>query len=251
MPWGRFVRFIYSLPSLIFFTSHLTSSVYKFLSQDKKKNPSETTLLLLLLLKSMDSSSKFERETRFPATNQLSSPRSQSFSSLSSCSSSFESSFSGDSPTSPASPPQFSGIPFSWEKTPGIPKKHASRKKENSPLSSLLPLPPSTTTTSSKRLSHQDQETTLTRKIKNNNISESFRRDPFFAAFVECSKEDEDQETLPNIWKNSKVPRNLSDRLGIINMYASCKRTCTVSESIVLVPRSSRSSYHLLNRRSG
>lgn len=202
----------------------------------------------------MDSSPKFlsnERETMFPATNQLSSRRSQSFSSLSTCSSSLESSFSGGSPTNPAAtPPQFSGIPFSWEKTPGIPKKQTSRKTENSSLN-LLPLPPSNTSIPSKRFNYQDQETSMTRKMKNNVISEGFRRDPFFAAFVECCKEEGGQETvLPNIWKSGKVQRNLSDRLGLINMYSSCKRTCAISESIIMVPRSSRSSYHLLNRRS-
>ena len=250
------VNIIYFLPLFVFlfFTSNLSSSVYKLVPKNKRKTQVKLHPFLyafLLLLKAMDSSTKIvpnERDTKFPATNQLSSRRSQSFSSLSSCSSSLESSFSGDSPTSPVTPARFSGIPFSWEKIPGIPKKQASRKKENSPLS-LLPLPPSTTPTPSKRFNHQDQETSTIRK--KNNISESFRRDPFFAAFVECCKEDEDQETSPNIWKSSKVPRNLSDRLGLINIYTSCKRTCTVSESITLVPRSARSSYHILNRRSG
>lgn len=189
-----------------------------------------------------------ERDTRIPATNPLSSRRSHSSSSLSSCSSSLESSFSGGSPASPATHAPFSGVPFSWEKTPGIPKKQASRKKENSPLG-LLPLPPLTAPTFSKRFTHQDQEVSVIRK--KNNISESFRGDPFFAAFVECCKEEEDQQTLPDIWKGKKMPRNLSDRLGFINIYSSCKRTCTVSESIIFVPRSARSSYHLLNRRSG
>ncbi|KAK6938530.1 hypothetical protein RJ641_032038 [Dillenia turbinata] len=171
-----------------------------------------------------------------------------SSSSLSSCSSSLAGfGPSDDSPKSPTTPLQFSGIPFSWEHFPGIPKKQASRKLQHSSMN-LLPLPPAATTTAPSRRFHVDQEAVpLGKKY----TSPSFRRDPFFAALIECSKDD--HETISDIWKPSsstKVSRNLGDRLGFIDLYASCKRTCAVSESIIYLPRSSKSGYDYLNRRS-
>ncbi|KAK6939767.1 hypothetical protein RJ641_029298 [Dillenia turbinata] len=180
-----------------------------------------------------------------------SSRRTQSFSSsssLSSCSSSLEGfASSDDSPNSPTTPLQFSGIPFSWEHFPGIPKKQASRNLQHSSMN-LLPLPPAATTAAPSRRFHFDQEAAPLRKKYN---STSFRRDPFFAALIECSKDD--HETFSDIWKPSsstKASRNSSDRLGFIDLYASCKRTCAVSESIVYLPRSSKSGYDYSNRRS-
>ncbi|OIT24975.1 PREDICTED: uncharacterized protein LOC109216088 [Nicotiana attenuata] len=147
-----------------------------------------------------------------------------------------------NSPFSPTTPLQFSkGVPFSWEQIPGIPKQKISRKN-NSSLGQLLPLPPpagNTIPNSSKKNSFFDEFSP--KKC----ASESFRKDPFFAAFVECSKDDIQQQYDKSfghgIWKSSsKVPsiRSLSDRFGFISMYSSCKTTCTVSESIVYLPRS-------------
>ncbi|KAB2031240.1 hypothetical protein ERO13_D05G277400v2 [Gossypium hirsutum] len=158
--------------------------------------------------------------------------------------------FPDDSPLSPATPFRFSGVPFSWEQLPGIPKKlhnHNNRKESMK----LLPLPPPTTPrTSSKTYSFEDM---LSRKKASAGASESFRRvDPFFAALVECSKEDHDgdEETARNLWTGGKVTRSMSDRLGFINLYTSCKRSCAVSESIVYLPRSRRSAdYGLISNR--
>ncbi|GMI83246.1 hypothetical protein HRI_001993900 [Hibiscus trionum] len=176
---------------------------------------------------------------------------SSSLSSSSSSSSLGSSYFPDDSPLSPGTPFRFSGVPFSWEHLPGIPKKLQSHnKKEYSCSMKLLPLPPPTIPRTSKSNSFQDM---LTRKKPSAGASESFRRmDPFFAALVECSKEDGDQaaELERNLWTGAKVTRSVSDRLGFINLYSSCKRTCAVSESTVYLPRSRRSSdYGLINHR--
>ncbi|KAK1407654.1 hypothetical protein QVD17_39275 [Tagetes erecta] len=115
-----------------------------------------------------------------------------------------------------STPLHYLSIPFSWEQFPGIPKKNTHKKTDSS--QSLLPLPPST---------NPGHQTRVVKKYSNNR---SFRKDPFFAAFVECSKDNEFES------KNST-----SDRSGfVVSMYSSCKRTCAVSESIVYRPRSSR-----------
>jgi len=114
----------------------------------------------------------------------------------------------------------------------------------------LLPLPPptittSTTTHSSKKLNHED-----TKIRKKNSIQ---RDDPFFAAMVKCSKDDDDdhEETIGNLWTNGdKVSRSISDRFGFISLYGSCKRTCAVSESLVYLPSTRRSTYQKVNGRS-
>ncbi|KAG7015908.1 hypothetical protein SDJN02_21012, partial [Cucurbita argyrosperma subsp. argyrosperma] len=188
-----------------------------------------------------------------------SSRRSHSFSSSSSSSLSSSSSssssrgscyFPNNSPFSAAATPvrTFSGsIPFSWEHLPGIPKKQSParlRRDSASPLTSLLPLPPnSSTQPSSKRLGFQDW--------RKSNCQYS-QRDPFFDAFIECSKE---PAAATELWRgdsNGKtVSRSLSDRFGFMNLYSSCKRTCSVSESIVYLPRTPRSSFDLLNQRTG
>ncbi|XP_015942587.1 uncharacterized protein LOC107467881 [Arachis duranensis] len=145
---------------------------------------------------------------------------------------------------SPASPLRFSGgVPFSWEHLPGIPKKQSSKRIPSSPSSmKLLPLMPPPT----KHGSH-DQEASRIRK-KNS----SFQKDPFLAALVECSKEDQDEETRTrnrNLWSGPKVSRSISDRFGFTDIYGSCKRTCAVSESIVYLPSSSSSSSSSSSRR--
>lgn len=184
----------------------------------------------------------------------LSSHRTPSFSSsssLSPSSSSFESLyFADDTLLSPATPHRFSGVPFSWEHLPGIPKNQNSKKKQESSLKHL-PLPPPTTTTinhSSKKLfSHEEP-----RIWKKNSIQSTSRRDPFFAAMVKCSKDDDhhEEKTSRNLWNDAKVTRSLSDRFGFINLYASCKRTCAVNESIIYIPSSRRSTYQHFTRRS-
>ncbi|KAL3634719.1 hypothetical protein CASFOL_021773 [Castilleja foliolosa] len=145
-----------------------------------------------------------------------------------------ESSFSSDEDSYPPYSPT-TRIPFSWEKIPGIPKHQESKKREYS--EHLLPPPPagnSNSTTTKK--SHHHSNTKFVR---------SLQRDPFFAALVECSKDDHNHNHGTNMI-SSKITRTLSDRFGLINMLysASCKTTCSVSESI-------RSSPHYLvyNRR--
>ncbi|XP_020210225.1 uncharacterized protein LOC109795198 [Cajanus cajan] len=182
----------------------------------------------------------------FHAGKYPSSRRTHSFSSssssLSPSSSSFESFYFPEDPLlSPASPLRFSGVPFSWEHLPGIPKKQNSKKNKLQESSfKLLPLPPPTTTHSSKKLTHEE-----TRVRKKNSI----QRDPFFAALVECSKDDH-EETSGNLWNGAKVPRSISDRFGFISLYASCKRTCAVSESLVYLPSSRRSTCQHVSPRS-
>lgn len=188
----------------------------------------------------------------FHASGKYSSSRrthsfSSSCSSLSPSSSSFESFYFPEDPLlSPASPLRLSGVPFSWEHLPGIPKKQNSKKKLQESSLKLLPLPPPTTTHSaSKKHNHEE-----TRVRKKSSIQSGFQRDPFFAALVECSKDDDHGETSRNLWNGAKVPRSISDRFGFINLYASCKRTCAVSESLVYLPSSRRSSCEHVSPRS-
>ena len=60
---------------------------------------------------------------------------------------------------------------------------------------------------------------------------------------------DQDSGSRNNFFNGAKVTRSVSDRFGFINIYTSCKRTCAVSESIVYIPRSNRTSYDLITRR--
>ena len=201
----------------------------------------------------------FHQATKYPSSH-----RTPSFSSFSSLSSSSSSSFGlssynpDDSPFSPATPHRFSGVPFSWEHFPGIPKKQLSKKKQLKESSSmkLLPLPPPTTT---NKMINLDEALITGPRIKKSTINhkQSFTRDPFFAALVECSKDDDqdhdhDQEpSNASFWNiaTAKVSRSLSDRFGSINLHTSCKSTCSVVESIRHLPRSSRSSYDLIQSR--
>ncbi|KAL4280580.1 hypothetical protein GQ457_03G029070 [Hibiscus cannabinus] len=179
--------------------------------------------------------------------HQQSSAKFPSFSSSSSSSSLGSSYFPDDSPLRPGTPFRFSGVPFSWEHLPGIPKKLQNHSKKDYSMN-LLPLPPPTIPRTSKSNTFQ---VTPTGKKASGGASESFRRmDPFFAALVECSKEDGEQATERDVWTGAKVTRSVSDRLGFISLYSSCKRTCAVSESTVYLPRPRRSSdYGLINHR--
>ncbi|KAI3460660.1 hypothetical protein Pfo_017323 [Paulownia fortunei] len=195
-----------------------------------------------------------EEETPYstPILRSAAVRRTPSFSS-SSPSHSWDSSFESSSlsfneefpPYSPSTPLKFKGIPFSWEQIPGIPKPQDFKKEESS--GHLLPLPPAGNSNSTTKKLHNQEGISP----KRHHISNRFQRDPFFAALVECSKDDHDHDYGTNfgsIWKgSSKITRTLSDRLGFINMYTSCKRTCAVSESIVCLPRASPN--YLLYRR--
>ncbi|CAN0928273.1 hypothetical protein LINGRAHAP2_LOCUS36382 [Linum grandiflorum] len=197
---------------------------------------------------------------------------SPSFSSSSS-SSSAASSFRNETPSAPATPLHHSrgGVPFSWEKQPGIPKRtiftdgksnslslmiNSDRKSET--LSrKILPLPPPLTPRT------DPDEARRVKRSNANTLSSSSRfavpRDPFFAAFVECSKGGEggfsDGSFENEFLTGAKVTRSISDRFGLVGMYGSCKRTCAVSESIVYLPtRLSTSSparppYSVIGRR--
>lgn len=191
-------------------------------------------------------------DTFFPAASA--SRRTPSFSSISSSSSSLESLYfaADDSLLSPSnSPSRFSGVPFSWEKLPGIPKKQtlssSSRKNLHESSMKLLPLPPPTTVLNSSNCR------------KKTSLQTTFQKDPFLAAMVECSKDEDDHEEEDENAKfrsrdrnlNNKVSRSISDRFGFINLYSSCKRHSAVSESIIYLPTSRRrSNYQHFTRRS-
>ncbi|KAL8459639.1 hypothetical protein ACS0TY_036942 [Phlomoides rotata] len=141
-------------------------------------------------------------------------------------------SFNESPPYSPTPPlNKLIGIPFSWEKTPGIPKNHrGSNKKEPSRHHLLLPLPPAGTTTSSAK----NQEEVSPKKKQTR-----LKRDPFLAALVECSKDDKINGTRSLV----------SDTFGLINMSISCKRSCAVSASIARLPLPRAKSQFLLHPR--
>ncbi|CAL0316070.1 unnamed protein product [Lupinus luteus] len=179
----------------------------------------------------------------FPSGRYFSSRRTPSFSSFSS---SLESLYFHDDPLlCPSTPLRFSGsVPFSWEHLPGIPKNQISKKNKDS-FMKMLPLPPPTH--SSRNLSHEE---TGVRK-KNNTIQSNLQRDPFLAAMVKCSKDDNNDKEISgrSLWSGAKVTRSIGDRFGFISFYGSCKRTCAVSESLVYLPTSRRSSYQHVSRR--
>ncbi|KAJ4964132.1 hypothetical protein NE237_024071 [Protea cynaroides] len=187
-----------------------------------------------------------DNNTIFPIRKRPSSRRNHSLS----CSSSFgsssslgSSSFEDSSPLNPITARHLSGIPFSWEQHPGIPKKILNSRSlpfKNKPLP-----PPPPNPTASKKF---NLEPILSTQKKNN--QDILHIDPFAAALVECSR-DRRREGLKDCWKETKVSRTVSDRFGFIDLYGSCKNSCAVSDSTVYIPRSSRGSYHLLNRRTG
>lgn len=196
---------------------------------------------------------------RTPSFSSSSSLASNSSLGSSSSSSSSSSSYNPDHDHHHTSPIRFSGVPFSWEHFPGIPKKqHSKKKQESSNKQQLLPLPPPTTPTSSvtKKFNLDDIWAKNSNKNKRYHPKQTIQRDPFFAALVQCSKnddeegDDEEDQSNASFWNGGKVTRSLSDRFGFVNLYTSCKRTCTVSESIIYLPRSSRSSYDLINTSS-
>ncbi|OIV91399.1 hypothetical protein TanjilG_02017 [Lupinus angustifolius] len=140
----------------------------------------------------------------FPCERYLSSRRTPSFSSSCSSLSSLESLYFHDDPLlSPATPLRFSGVPFSWEHLPGIPKKQNSKNKKDSSLK-ILPLPPPT---------HSSK--------KKNSVQTSVKKDPFFAAMVECSKDDNNhEETSASLWSGAKFTFQLQEQVPINMLVA-------------------------------
>lgn len=65
----------------------------------------------------------------------------------------------------------------------------------------------------------------MVRKYGISSGDRSFHEDPFFAAFVECSKDE---------GMVSKVSKMRSSG----GFYGSCLRACEVAESVVYIPRS-------------
>ncbi|XP_039022469.1 uncharacterized protein LOC120154915 [Hibiscus syriacus] len=93
-------------------------------------------------------------DTIVPAAKYHSSRRTPCSCSSSSSSSLGSSFIPGDSPLSPATPLRFSGVPFSWEHSPGVPKKLQNHKKKES--TKLLPLPPPATPSTLKKNDFED-----------------------------------------------------------------------------------------------
>ncbi|KAF8099558.1 hypothetical protein N665_0242s0041 [Sinapis alba] len=179
----------------------------------------------------------------FPAKKNISSRRSlSSSSSFSSCSSS-SLVFPADSPlNSPATPLGLIGVPFSWEQLPGKPKDCSHRlnhHRRNNDSSVILPLPPHRSTT----FPVTGKNHKLNYPTKKNSVP-VMEKDPFAAALLECSKdeEDEDRRLSGNSGGSSKVlvKNSISDKFGLVSLYGSCRRTCAVSESIVYLPRRHR-----------
>ncbi|KAK4802995.1 hypothetical protein SAY86_001198 [Trapa natans] len=169
---------------------------------------------------------------------------------FSSSSSSSSSLFSlSQSPLSPSLSSRLSsGVPFSWEKLPGIPKRQTSlsgsRRNTGDEFAGqqslkLLPLPPSAAPARRPRSIQQRPEVSFRKKV-------SPEWDPFIAALVECSKDDgdgsqdEDADIRSSLWISAKVSRrSIVDHLGFIGLYDSCKTSCLVDESIIRLRRPS------------
>lgn len=145
----------------------------------------------------------------------------------------------------PGSPARSFGIPFSWEQLPGIPKKQTPkwRKDKQSSFSSSssssssttlsllqLPLPPSTAPNPTKSRSFHLRKTSIVGMCQ---------RDPFIAALVECSKDGDGVDVScrgSGFWIGARLSRSIGDRVGLVNAFASCKRSCAVSQSIIRLP---------------
>ncbi|XP_013590554.1 PREDICTED: uncharacterized protein LOC106298974 [Brassica oleracea var. oleracea] len=206
------------------------------------------SISLFLLL--MDSSRTLIVTRRSdPVKKNISSRRSLSYSSSFSSSSSSSLVFPSDSPlNSPATPLRLLGVPFSWEQLPGKPKDYSHRLNHhgNRESSLILPLPPHKSTIF--------PVTGKNHKSNNSTKKNSFpatEKDPFAAALLECSKGDDyDEDYDGNSGGSRKVlaKSSISKRFGLVNLYGSCRRSCSVTESIVQLPGPEKSaSYdHLL-----
>ncbi|KAK8950978.1 hypothetical protein KSP39_PZI003533 [Platanthera zijinensis] len=144
--------------------------------------------------------------------------------------------------------PSSSAVPFSWERQPGIPKFPDVAAGRGDKEAKFLPLPPplrSTTGYCRRRRSDAGED------------------DPFFAALSQCAKDcsptsEDDMDALGwsrsagksvGIWRRTLI----ANRIGLVSLYGSCKTACSVSDAIIVVPRSSRraaGSYGRMNMRS-
>ncbi|CAL9781941.1 unnamed protein product [Musa acuminata subsp. burmannicoides] len=138
-----------------------------------------------------------------------------------------------------------SAVPFSWERLPGIPKAQiAIDARSPDPL---LPLPPPL------------RSATAGPRKKRPIAGLRPAPDAFAAALAVCAKAPRGS-TIGELLaaSGSAAGRHrrgsaasawsISDRLGLLGLYASCKATCAVADSSVYVPRSA--SYRPLSRRS-
>lgn len=186
-----------------------------------------------------------------------SSPRSSAHSS-NSCSS--NSCHLGSPPAPPSPLHCSSAVPFSWEKQPGVPKQvHRSSDRQRG-SGQRLPLPPPLRSNSEPFLS-------IPRKKRTQLVC---MPDPFTIALIECSKADRcdrsEGNDLPRLYLKgttaaaaaSKViggrRRAATGLLGLPDFYSSCKTTCSVADSTVIVPRSVReiaASHGFPSRRGG
>ncbi|KAJ0232004.1 hypothetical protein HA466_0294780 [Hirschfeldia incana] len=194
----------------------------------------------------------------FQVKKNISSRRSlSSSSSFSSCSSS-SLVITGDSPlNSRATPLSLHGVPFSWEQLPGKPKDYSHRlnHRRNNESSVILPLPPHRSATFP--VTGKNHKSNCPTKKSSSPVTAT-EKDPFAAALLECSKDDdEDEEDLDRRFRGSSkalVRNSISDRFGLVSLYGSCRRTCAVSESIVYIPRPGKAASYdhlLLPRRRG
>ncbi|KAG2281567.1 uncharacterized protein LOC106421312 [Brassica napus] len=183
----------------------------------------------------------------FPAKKNISSRRSLSSSSFL---------FPGDSPlNSLATPLGLIGVPFSWEQLPGKPKDYSHRlnHRRNNESSVILPLPPHRSITFP--VTGKNHKSNCPTKRSSSPVT-AMEKDPFAAALLECSKDDdEDEEDVDRRYRGNSgrpskvlVNNSISGRFGLVSLYGSCRRTCAVSESIVYLPKPGKAaSYdHLL-----
>lgn len=156
---------------------------------------------------------------KFSSTGNISSRR--SFSSSSSVL------FPGDSSTTPL---RLLGVPLSWENLPGEPKELLCHREMES-ANNILPLPPHRNNFLQAAGKHYSPKTT-----RKKNTSSTAMKDPFTAALVECSKGG--ASTLDGEHTGGESSKALrKNRIWLVNLYASCRRACAVSESIVCLPR--------------
>ncbi|CAA6660461.1 unnamed protein product [Spirodela intermedia] len=187
----------------------------------------------------------------------FSSPRSSAHSS-NSCSSN---SCHLSSPPAPSSPLHCSSaVPFSWEKQPGVPKQVQGSSDRQRGSGQRLPLPPPLRSNSEPSLSIPRKKRTQL----------AFIPDPFALALMECSKADRcdrsEGDDLPRLYSKGMTAATASSKiigrrrrtaaglLGFPDFYSSCKTTCSVADSTVLVPRSGRgmaAPHSFLSRRGG
>ncbi|KAJ6834974.1 putative basic proline-rich protein-like [Iris pallida] len=149
----------------------------------------------------------------------------------SSSSSSNSSLLSTPSPSQTPFHPSSSAVPFSWEHLPGIPKVPPANHHKTL---TLIPPPSRSRTFPSRTHRRSDPKLVSAADV-----------DPFAAALAECSK---DSPAEPDFWRISRPVGSgpdrrrwsIADRLGFLDLYGSCKASCSVSQP----------GYRVLNRRS-